>query len=203
MQHVYAQGQDITATLRGGKLGGILQVRDQVIPGLLTQLDTFASQFATSFNTAHSVGFDLNGNAGQNFFAPLAAGPGAAASFSVQITDPNLIAASSDGSPGSNGNVAQLLAVQNQKLPSGQSPTDSYANLVFQVGNMTAQAKSNGQAGDLSLTQLRDQRSAISGVSIDEETTNMIRYQRAFEAAARVITTVDELTQTVLGMGAG
>ncbi len=52
------------------------------------------------------------------------------------------------------------------------------------------------------LTQLNDQLGAISGVSIDEETTNLMSYQRAYEAAARVVTTVDALTQAVLQMGA-
>lgn len=197
---VSAQGQDITSAIQGGKLGGTLQIRDQVIPGLLNQLDTLASQFATAFNSAQASGFDLNGNAGQPFFSATA-GAGAANSFSVLITDPNLIAASSDGSAGSNGNIAQLTAVQSQPLPSGTNPMDSYANLVFNVGNLTSQAQAEESASSSSLNQLNDQLGAVSGVSIDEETANLLVYQRAFESAARVVTTVDELTQTVLTMG--
>ena len=53
----------------------------------------------------------------------------------------------------------------------------------------------------LSVQQLTDQRPSVSGVSLDEETTNMIRYQRAYEAGARVVTTVDSMFDTLMNMG--
>jgi flagellar hook-associated protein 1 FlgK len=201
LQSVFAEGQDITGQIQGGKLGGVLEVRDKVIPDLLSHLDTLAGQFTASFNAAHQAGFDLSGNAGGNFFAPLSAGPGAASNFSVLISDPSLIAASSDGSAGSNGNLAQMLAVRDQKLPSGATPLDAYSNLVLTVGNYGANAQASVTAGDLTLRQLTDQRSAVSGVSLDEETTHMIQYQHAYQAAARVVTTVDSMMQTLIAMG--
>jgi len=197
---VYSEGQSITSTLTGGQMGGLLNVRDQVLPSVMSSLDNLASGLATNFNAAQAQGFDLSGNPGQAFFSDTT-GAGAAESFSVAITDPSLIAASSDGSSGSNGNIAQLEAVQNQQMPSGQSPLDAYSNLVFSVGSVTSQAQSASQAAALGVQQVTDQISSTSGVSIDEETTNLIRYQHAFEAAARVITTVDEMTQSVLAMG--
>lgn len=200
MTDVSSQGQDITSSLQGGQLGGDLQVRDTVIPGLLSQIDTLASQFATSINAAQATGYDLNGNAGQPIFSDTA-GAGAASNLTVTMTDPNLIAASSDGTQGSNGNVANLLAVQTQALPSGETPVNAYANLVSQTGNLTSQAYAELTASTASLNQLNDQLGAVSGVNLDEETTNLLNYQRAYEAAARVITTVDELTQSVLDMG--
>jgi flagellar hook-associated protein 1 len=201
MQDVFSQGQDITSTIQGGTLGGTIQVRDQDIPALMTQLNTLASQFATSINSAQAQGFDLNGNQGQALFTFNAAS--AAASLSMATTDPNAIAASSDGTQGSNGNIANLMAVETQPLPSGATPTDSYANLVAQSGNFAAQAQADVTASTTSLNQLNDQLGAISGVSINEETTNLLNYQNAFAAAARVVTTVDQMTQTVLDMGAG
>ena len=202
LEHVYSsQGQDITSQIQGGQLGGTIQIRDQVLPQLFTQLNTLASQFATSFNTQQTAGFDASGNPGQNFFAPLPSTTDAAANFGVAITDPKLVAASSDGSAGSNGNLEQLIALQNQQLPSGANPMDMYSNLVLQVGNLGANAKANVTADDLSVQQLTDQRSSVSGVSLDEETTNMIRYQRAYEAGARVVTTVDSMLQTLMNMG--
>ena len=196
-----AQGQDITSQIVGGQLGGTLQIRDQVIPQVLSQLDTLASQFATAFNAKHQAGFDTSGNAGGNFFTPPAAVAGAAASFGVAISDPKLVAASSDGSAGSNGNIAQLIGVRDQQLPSGASPMDLYSNIVLQVGNLGANAQTNVTASNLSVQQLTDQRSSVSGVSLDEETTNMIRYQRAYEAGARVVTTVDSMFDTLMNMG--
>jgi flagellar hook-associated protein 1 FlgK len=201
MEHIIAQGRDITSQFQGGQLAGTLQVRDQVIPGLLNQIDNLASDFATNINGAQAAGFDLNGNQGQALFS-VTPGAGAASSLAVAFNDASLIAASSDGTPGSNGNIANLMAVQTQALPSGADPLDTYANLVSSTGNLTSQAQAEVNASTVSLNQLNDQRGAISGVSIDEETTNLMNYQRAYEAAARIVTTVDELTQSVLQMGA-
>jgi flagellar hook-associated protein 1 FlgK len=199
MQHVYSQGDDITSTMQGGQISGFIAVRDQVIPQVVSSLNDLAGGLATNFNAAHQGGFDLAGNAGQNFFGT-ATGAGAAANFSVQITDPTLIAASSDGSAGSSGNLNQLQAVQTQALPSGTKPLDLYSQIVFNVGNATAQQQAKSDASDVSLQQLNDQRGAVSGVSLDEETTNLIRYQHAYAASARVISVVDQLTQVLLNM---
>jgi flagellar hook-associated protein 1 len=202
MQHVLDQnGQDITSTLTSGDLGGTIQTRDQIIPGLLSQLDTLADQFGTAFNAAQAQGFDQNGNAGGNFFNVPTTVSGAASAINVAITDPSAIAASSDGSSGSNGNVANLTAVQTADLPAGETPTDTYANLVYQVGNLTSQATAESSATTSSLLQLDDQQSSISGVSIDEESTNLVRYQQAYEAAARVVTTIQALFEITMSMG--
>jgi flagellar hook-associated protein 1 FlgK len=202
MTDVSSQGQDITSSLQGGQLGGNLQMRDTVIPGLLSQLDNLASQFSTSVNAAQATGYDMYGNAGQPLFTDTS-GPGAASNLTLAITDPNLIAASSDGTQGSNGNIANLLAVQTAALPSGESPIDTYSSLVSQTGNLTDQAQAEVTASTASLNNLNNQLGSISGVNLDEETTNLMNYQRAYEAAARVVTTVDELTQSVLDMGSG
>ena len=201
-QHVLAQGQDITSSLTQGSLGGTLVARDQVVPGIVSQLDTLASDFTTAFNTVHRQGTDLNGNAGGDFFTPPATVAGAAAGFNVAIKDPKLIAASSDGSPGSNGNLSQLLGLESSPLMSGQTPSQSYATIVFTVGTVASNAQSESDASATSLRLLTDQRSALSGVSVNEESVNLIRYQQAFEAAARVITTIDQLNQVALNMGA-
>jgi flagellar hook-associated protein 1 FlgK len=165
-------------------------------------MDNLASQFATSLNAAQASGFDLNGNPGQALFT-FTAGAGAAGSLAVAITDPSLIAASSDGTTGSNGNLVNLLAVQSQTLPAGADPLDTYANLVSQTGNAAAQAEAGVTASTASLNQLNDQLGAISGVDLNEETTNLLNYQRAFQAAARVVSVVDTLTLSVLNMGSG
>ena len=101
-------------------------------------------------------------------------------------------------SEGATAGLTVLQAVQNQTLPTGPKPMDLYSQLVFTVGNATAQAKARLDASDVSLQQLNDQRGAISGVSIDEETTNLIRFQHAYQASARVISVVDELTRTMI-----
>jgi flagellar hook-associated protein 1 FlgK len=196
-----SQGNDITTAIQGGQLGGAIQVRDQIVPGYLTQLNTLATQFGNAFNTAQAQGFDSNGNPGQNFFTVPATG--AAAGISVAITDPALVAISSDGSAGSNGNVANLSATLTTALPSGQTAAQSYASLVFQVGNDTSSASTESSAIGQNLLALTNQQSTVSGVNIDEETTNLIRFQTAYEAAARIISTVQQLNTVTLDMGSG
>jgi flagellar hook-associated protein 1 FlgK len=198
-----SNGNNITSSIEGGTLGGAIQMRDQTIPGFLSQLNTMASQFATSFNAAQAQGFDSNGNPGANFFTVPANPTQAAAGISVAITNPSQIAVSSDGSAGSNGNVANLSATLTTALPSGQTPANTYASLLFDVGNAASNANTQSTAIGQNLTQLANQQGSISAVSIDEETTNLLRYQTAYEAASRIVSTVQVLDNATLNMGSG
>jgi flagellar hook-associated protein 1 FlgK len=194
-----SDGQDITSSITGGSLGGTLQVRDTAIPGYLSQLNTLATQFSSAVNTANEAGYDLTGAAGQAIFSTSATS-GAASSIQVAITSGSQIAASSDGTTGSAGNLSNLLAVQTAKLPSGTTPTGAYSQIVSSVGEAASAASANSTAASASLTQLQSQMSSITGVSLDEETTNMIRYQMAYQAAAKVISTVETLSNTLIGI---
>jgi len=195
-----SNGNNITSAISGGELGGTLQIRDQTIPGFLNSLNTLASQFATAFNSAQAQGYDASGNSGQSFFNIPSNAANAAASISVAITSGSQIAVSSDGSAGSNGNVANLSASLSNALPSGQSATNAYSTLVYQVGSAASNASNKSSALSQSILQLTNQQSSVSGVNIDEETTNLIRYQTAYEAAARIVSTVQALSQATINM---
>jgi flagellar hook-associated protein 1 len=202
IHQIFAGSTDITSSLSAGELGGLLDTRDTRIPALENSLDQLAAGLATALNTAHRAGFDLNGDAGGDLFVPPpAGGAGAAAALSVAITDPTLVAASSDGTPGSNGNLAVLSAVHDQAVAGGQKPLDFYSGMVFQVGSDTANTAADLDASQLILRQLEDQRSAISGVSLDEEAANVLRYQTAYQAAARVVTTVNDMLDAAVNLG--
>ena len=208
LQSVLQNGQDITSTLTGGSLGGTLQVRDTELPAVQKQLDTLANQFSSAINTANQTGVDLSGAAGQPIFA--AAGGAAsitAGNIQVALTSASQIAAATapqagePADPDSGGNLSNLLAVQSTALPSGMTPVEAYSSLVYTVGNATAQAQTNNTSANAALAQLQAQQSSISGVSIDQETTNMIQYQQAYQAAAKVISTVDSLYAILITMG--
>ncbi len=196
-------GSNITASITGGDLGGTIEARDTAIPKLLSQLDTLANQFATAVNTAQASGYNQNGTAGTALFTVSSTVAGSAASISLATTDPAAIAAGSDGSAESNGNVANLAAVATNKLPSGSNPTDATASLVYQVGSYASDATSESSAIGTSLTQLTQQQSSVSGVSVDEESTNLVRYQQGYEAAAKVISTISTLFDTTINMVQG
>jgi flagellar hook-associated protein 1 FlgK len=201
LHDVYSQGKDITTQITSGQLGGTLQARDTQISGIQGQLDTLAAGLANAVNGVQVAGFDLNGKAGTNLFkAPPASGVGAAASLAVAITDPSLLAASSDGTAGSNGNVEAMYALNQQPVVSGRSPTDYYSGIVFNVGNEAANAAAEQSASSLILQQLNDQRAAVSGVSLDEEAANLVQYQDAYSASAKVISTISTMMQTIIDM---
>ena len=82
----------------------------------------------------------------------------------------------------------------------GGSVTDQYGALVFNIGNDAANAKANFQEHDALATQLQNRMQAMSGVSVDEETVQILQFQRSFQASAKVISTVDQLLQTALAM---
>jgi flagellar hook-associated protein 1 len=200
--HIYAGTEDITSSLTGGSLAGAIEIRDQEIPSVLNQLDQLAAGFSTTVNAANAQGFDLNGNAGGNIFtAPPAGVTGAAGDIQVAITDPSLIAASSDGTAGSNGNLANLSAVATQAVASGQTPINYYSNLVFQVGDTTSNTSADSDAAGEILQQLQDQRGSVSGVSLNEEAANVVQFQTAYQASARVITTIDSMLADAVNLG--
>lgn len=194
------QGKDITSTLSGGSLGGAITMRDSSIPQLTNTLDTLAQQFGTAVNTAQTQGFDESGAAGTAMFTLSSTSAGAAAGIGLALTSGSSIAASSDGSAGSSGNLTNLLATQTQALPSGQTPSNNYAGLVQTIGLSSENVTSNLTSANAALTQLTTQQSSESGVSIDEETTNLLKYQQAYSAAAQVITTINSLFTIVLNM---
>jgi len=202
VQQVMAGSQDITGSLTGGSLAGLIQIRDQEIPSIGSSLDQLAAGLAINLNTANTNGTDLNGVVGGNIFAtPPVDGVGAAATMAVTMTDPSLIAASSDGTTGSNGNLANLSAVADQALANGQTPIDFYASIVFQVGNDTSNTSADVDSSSLILQQLQDENGSISGVSLNEEAANLIQYQTAYQAAAHVVSTVNLLLLDAVNLG--
>ncbi len=199
--HVFAGDDDITSNITGGLLGGTLRARDQSVRKLISDIDSLAEGVSSAFNAAHKLGFDANGVAGTDLFTTGATTKGAAASMRLLLTDGSQIAASSDGTKGSNGNIVKLLAVRDTAVVGQEKPLDCYGRISFDVGSSIANAKSEAVASSLMLQQLDDQRGAISGVSMDEEAANLIRFQRAYEASARVISVVNDLLETAVNLG--
>lgn len=193
-------GNNITSSISSGDLGGTIQTRDTTIPGLLSQLDTLANQFATSFNAAQAQGFDQNGNAGTALFSVPTSVSGSAAAISVIATSSTAIAASSDSTGTGDGNLSNLSAVEGSVGPSGSSITNLASTLVYSVGEAASNATTEQTALGQSLTALTTQQSSVSGVSIDEESANLLRFQQAYEASAQVVNTVNSLMSATINM---
>ena len=93
-----------------------------------------------------------------------------------------------------------MYALSTQAVISGQSPTDYYSGIVFNVGNDAANATAEQSASSLVLQQLNDQRASVSGVSLDQEAANMVQYQQAYAASAQVVTTINTMMYDVIKM---
>ena len=202
-QDIFSQGSDVTSSFTGGQLAGLLEARDQSIPSVMTSLDNLAAGVINSVNAQSLKGYDLNGAKGVNFFEPVVqptpgSNAGAAENMAVAITDPSQVAASSDGTEGDNANALALANIQNEAVVDGQTATDFYSNLVSTVGNDVSTATDEQDSVGLALTQLQNQQSDTSGVSLDEEAANLILYQRAYEAAAEVVSAINNLTSDFL-----
>ncbi len=195
--------QNITDDISTGKLKGWIEARDTIIPDYQTRLDDMAVAMATAVNSQHNNGLDLNGVAGLDYFSPFTGASDITVNSSI-ANDTNLIAAAAntENVPGGNSNAIAMAEIQNRLLMSGGSATidDSYSGLVSDVGRLVEQASVNADHQSMVSLQLATYREEVSGVSMDEEMVNMVQFQSAYTAAAKLVTTVDEMLQTLMNM---
>ncbi len=186
-----------------GELAGLTETRDMVIPGYLDKLNNLARGIVERVNTLHMSGFDLNGNSGVAFFDPQYTD---AANIRINqdiLVDTNRIVASSVAT-GDNVIALAIADLRNQSTMENSSSTfnNYYNSLVGGLGVESDEAKSFSANYELLVQQIDNSRQSVQGVSLDEEMTNLIKSQHAYDAAARLITTMDEALQTVItGMG--
>jgi flagellar hook-associated protein 1 len=194
--------QDVTSNLTGGDLGGVLQARDTELPAYSSALDSLAYAIGTQVNQQNGLGVDVNGNPGQAIFVLSTSQTGAAASIQVLPTDPGAIAAatSGEGSAGSD-NATALANLSTENIAGGQTVAGFLASFLGQIGSDTAGATTNNTAQQATLTQLTAQRDSLSGVSLDEEASNLTQYQRSYQAASQVFTIVDSLMASAINLG--
>jgi len=193
---------DVTSTITGGSLGGAIQARDQAIPTYASDLNQLAYAIGTKVNQQNEAGLDGNGNAGAAIFTLPTTATGAAGSIAVATTDPKSIAAAAtgEGTTG-NGNAVALAALATGTAVSGQTASGFYASFLSQLGTAVSSATSDNTVQQAALTQLTTQRDALSGVSLDQEASNLTQYQRSYEAAAKVFSIVDTLMADALNLG--
>lgn len=166
---------------------------------------TYTSGANITFDGLTAVITDGTGAPAAGDTFTVSAHKGAALDMAVSLTDLNKIAASSTlaGVPGNNLNALALVAIQStsQSVLGGVNVDDYHATTVGNVGSDTSLAGFQRSAKQIEMDQVTSLRESVSGVNLDEELTRLLEFQRAFEASARLITTADELFQTVIGLG--
>jgi flagellar hook-associated protein 1 FlgK len=126
-----------------------------------------------------------------------------ATSFSTLITDPAKLAAAGSTAAGDNSNVLALAGLQTRNLVAGDTTSfqGAYGQLVSQVGNKTRELEVTSAAAGGLLTEATQTLQSESGVNLDEEATNLLRYQQAYQAAAKVMDIASKLFDTLLSLG--
>ena len=206
-----ATGSGPSATLlpesliSGGRLGGLLAFRAESLDRVQNELGAIVETLAGEFNTLHQQGFGLDGSTGQSFFT---IGDNSSArrileTFSMGLTDPRAVAAASAANaPGNNENALALAGLQTQKLMDGNTATlnSKYSQLVSFVGNRGRELEVAMRAQTVQRDQAFAARENISGVNLDEEAANLIRFQQSYQAAARVVSIAGTLFDEVIGL---
>ncbi|MGE5507752.1 MAG: flagellar hook-associated protein FlgK [Chitinophagales bacterium] len=192
----------------GGELRGLLDMRDTVISDYKSQVDALAHEIIGQVNAQHAAGFDLHGNAGGVFFT----GTGAAdmALSAAIASDVSLIAAAQSGgasgpAPGDGSNATALANVKKAAVMAGGMSIDTFfQSLIGRLGVESKDAETQASNQDALVQHLEQQQQSVSGVSLDEEMVNLVRYQHGYNAAARVVSVMDEVIDTIINrLGAG
>lgn len=188
-----ATGREIR--VQQGELAGLLTVANQTLPAHLDQLDAIAGSIVATTNATHVSGQGLDEVTGRRLF-----GPEPATARSIRISedlagDPRALAAAKPGDGKLDASVAQQLAALGD---SPGNPALLVDQLVSSVGSTVASLRSRATVAESTTSRARAARDSVSNVNLDEELTNLIESQRAYESAARLLTTVDEMLDTLI-----
>jgi len=198
-------GVDITQEFNNGIIGGYLKGIDY-IDKTMDALNTFTTEFATQINNQHEAGFDLNGNTGISLFkADNGASVIDASNIALNFEDPTMVAAALDVNNlnGDNTNIKALIALKDQTFSNldNLSFSEFYnTKIVTAIGSELEHTKDLRESSDFVLQSIDEKMKDLSSVNMDEELLNLTRYQRAYEAASKVVSVTDELIQTILNM---
>jgi len=203
---------DISANVSGGSLAGLLQFTNQIVPGLIGNsqtpgtLNTLAQTLADTVNqilTSGATDTSATATAGVPLFTYTAGSPNTVAqSFAVSSTiTPAALAAASLGPPpvanGAASALANLGTAANASL-GNMSITDYYSQIASGVGSEQASASSNQQLGQQLVAQAQNARANISGVSLNAEAAALMQYQQSFQAIAKIITVIGDMTDSII-----
>ncbi|MCS7065046.1 MAG: flagellar hook-associated protein FlgK [Fimbriimonadales bacterium] len=183
--------------IQSGELRGLMDAIAN-LRGYRADLNTLASTLITQVNAIHSTGYALDNNTGYLFFDGTDASN---ITLHADISDPRRIAAASVPDAPGNGGVARALAdlrTTPQGALGGVSITQYYRNLIGRVGNEAQVSKTRAESQQLTVEHLRMLRESVSGVSLDEEAANLVKYQRSYQAAAKMISAFDSLLEDML-----
>jgi len=183
---------------QSGGIGGILDLINVEVAGYRDDLLAMARALVGQVNAQHWLGRGLDDDVQRDFFKF----GDRLDQWELAIDDPrNVAAASGSGSPppGDGSNARAIASLRYEALDSlNATLDDAYRTWVARLGVASAEAQRREEHQQLLLTQVNNQRDQVSGVSLDEEMAAMLMYQHAYQAAARMITTIDQMLETLI-----
>jgi flagellar hook-associated protein 1 FlgK len=186
--------------LTGGELSALSNVYSKKIPAYQEKLDTVINKLVESVNAVHVNGFTISDpqETGLNFFEGYVNGE---LIINQEILDdPNKIAISSDGTEGNGDTALTIAQLTDAKLLNGNTLQEGYSSLINDIGNDGMLQNNYTDANQIVLDELGQLKASQSGVSVDEEMTNVLKFQRTYEASAKLIAIADDMLRTILEM---
>jgi len=201
---------DITDGITGGSLKGLIGMRDEEVVSFMNDLDTLARVLIEKVNEIHETGYILNHDPlitdpdGIPFFKELTGYYAKDIDLSDEVkADIRNIAASEElisGEPAGNGIALKISALMDENLfYDGTTTLTNYTSSITErIGELTKGAVAIAQYSEDTMAVMEKQRESVSGVSLDEEMANLIKFQYAYQAAARFFAVADELFKSIL-----
>ncbi|MGE5605491.1 MAG: flagellar hook-associated protein FlgK [Bacteroidota bacterium] len=194
-------GQEVQ--ILSGELQGLFQIRDYDIPKVLNNLNDFAATLIDKVNSLHRTGFGLDESTGNDFFA------------GINAEDIDLSAALKDGEEGLNriaasesilklpGDNTIMQGIYELKhtpvLTNGTSTFNDFIGaVVTEIGELSSTAKTKAENQEALIGNLDLRRESVCGVNLDEEMTDMVRFQHGYNASAKIISTMDAMLDVLI-----
>jgi flagellar hook-associated protein 1 FlgK len=198
---VRSQASATPLTVTGGSIAGTLSVRDSTLTQLRGDIDGLANRLITEVNVIHRAGFSLTGSTGADFFTGTDA---ATISINGALSgNPSFVqAAGVAGAAGDNQTALALAQLGSRPLAALNQQTlgQRFGQIVAGLGQSLSSANAQIDNQDIVQKMLLRQRDSVGGVSLDEEMTDLLRFQRAYQASARLITTLDEMLEIAVNL---
>ncbi|MGB9595952.1 MAG: flagellar hook-associated protein FlgK [Candidatus Poribacteria bacterium] len=198
--------------INNGEIAGLIQIRDEIIPELTEKLDKMSQTLINSVNKIHNAGYGLDGINGRDFFSGTNASD-------IKVNDddltgivghPERIAASQNGNVGNNQIALDIAKLSEIRVLLDGTITDTgdsinisrfYSETVNSLGTDIKLSNMMLDSVKLIVTDLEERKESVSGVSLDEEMTQLIRLQKAYESAAKYMSVINEMLDTLMRIG--
>ncbi|MFH0765768.1 MAG: flagellar hook-associated protein FlgK [Calditrichota bacterium] len=190
----------VNIEIAGGEIAALQGTIKGEISSLHQRLDEVASGLMQAVNRLHRQGYGLDGNPAGDFFDPATTGISDIALSDSVEKDVRSIAASANGEVGDNRLALAIAELADQPIVGGRTLGEALRDTISVFGSRVQEAEVQSEGAQLAVSQIAAWRDSVSGVSLDEEMTDMIKYQHAYNAAAKMITTMNQMMETLVNM---